>query len=148
MLARGVRWARGLLRRREPGKAEETPEPVGAANEALATIGSRGHASEAGPASPPGDGGAAWGPQPVAAADRPGAGRAAERGGPRSLAAPPPPPPPPPGPTLAASLRGAAPVRLLFEDGTEIALPADAATQRRVAYLLRVMLPPPPPPRP
>jgi hypothetical protein len=73
--------------------------------------------------------------------------RAGARRGAASRALPPPPPPPRPGPAMAAeALRHRAPVRLLFDDGTEADLPADSATQRRVAYLLRVMLPPPPPP--
>jgi hypothetical protein len=37
-------------------------------------------------------------------------------------------------------------VRLLFEDGSEVPLVADPETERRVAYMLRIMLPPPPPP--
>jgi hypothetical protein len=61
------------------------------------------------------------------------------------VAAPASPPGNPPPVRSSARSSGALPVRLVFDDGSEMPLPADPDLRKRVAYLLRAMLPPPPP---
>jgi hypothetical protein len=55
------------------------------------------------------------------------------------------PPPPPTPPEALESTRHRAPVRVVFEDGTEAPLATDESSARRIAHFVRVMLPPPPP---
>ncbi|CAN5639930.1 hypothetical protein BH24ACT26_BH24ACT26_17080 [soil metagenome] len=62
---------------------------------------------------------------------------------------PPPPPPPraaiPPLPPPPAPRRVAGPVRVVFEDGTEVSISDDPVLERRVAHVLQAILPPRPP---